>query len=55
MAVDRVLLPDRKRIAAAGEICYTDSMNFILSVKRVSKQNKGKKCSCVLAYNFAEK
>lgn len=29
-------------------------MAMILSVKRVSKQNKSKKCSCVFAYDFAE-
>lgn len=29
-------------------------MSIILSVKRVSKQNKSKKSSCVFAYNFAD-
>lgn len=29
-------------------------MALILSAKRVSKQNKSKKRSCVLVYNFAE-
>ena len=44
----------KKYLRLSAVFYYTTRMALIFSVKRVSKQNKGKKCSCALACNLAE-
>ena len=44
----------KKKIAPILLFCYTTCMANHLFAKRVIKQNKGKKCSCAFAYNFAD-